>query len=300
MFKLFRDSLFRPKKIIAYRAKPVWFVFLYILILSLVVAFCASYRSLFYSKTTYSERIEIVYEFSGTDAKIDDYSYSASKNHSITLGYTDILFTPNEDKLNSFLQDETTEFVVMGDSLYHLVVIGARYSIIRIAKLSELSEYFKDVDLSTIDSNSEVFKGLDEVINFFRPIIFGLDMFVGFGFNLLGWLFIALLSYWFANLFYGAKFFMKRGQLYKMLIFATTSYNLATAFIYVVGLSGFLQFVLIVVSLIPLMAFEREILMRIRLFQLSKGMIKDEDLAKKLQEMSEDKDNDEDEEKDGE
>ena len=48
------------------------------------------------------------------------------------------------------------------------------------------------------------------------------------------------------------------------------------------------------------MAFEREILMRIRLFQLSKGMIKDEELAKKLQEMNEEKDNNDNEEKDGE
>jgi hypothetical protein len=34
------------------------------------------------------------------------------------------------------------------------------------------------------------------------------------------------------------------------------------------------------------MSFEREILLRIRLFQLSKGMIKDEELAKKLQELN--------------
>ena len=85
-----------------------------------------------------------------------------------------------------------------------------------------------------------------------------------------------------------------------MLIFATTSYNIATAFVYIVGLTGVLLFVLIAASLIPLTVFERELLVRIRLFQLSKGMIKDEELAKRLQEMSDDKDNNENEEKDGE
>lgn len=300
MFKLFRDSIFRPKKIIAYRAKPVWFVILYVLILSLIVAFCASYRSLFYSKTTYSEKIEIIYEFSGTDARIDDYRYTSSKNHLITLDYTTILFTPSEEKLKDFLEENTAEFVVYGDSLYHLVVIGARYSIIKISKISELSESFRYVELSTMDTSSEFFNGLDQMITLFRPVLFTLDTLVGFFLNLTGWLFIALLSYWFANLFYGAKFYMKKGQLYKMLIFATTSYNIATAFVYVVGLTGVLLFVLIAASLIPLTVFERELLVRIRLFQLSKGMIKDEELAKRLQEMSEDKDNNENEEKDGE
>lgn len=297
MLKLFRDSLFRPKKIIAYRAKPGWFVFLYIFIFSILVAFCASYRTLFYSKTTYGERIEIAYEFSGSDATINDYTYSSSKNHVIILDNTIVLFTPNEDKLNYYLQDNTADFVVSGDSLYHLVVIGARYSIMRICKLSDLSESFKNVNLSTLDTSSDFFSGLDQIISFFRPLMFSFDMIVAFVFNITGWLFIALLSYWFANLFYGAKFYMKKGQLYKMLIFATTSYNIATAFIYVANITGILQFGLIALSLIPLMAFEREILLRIRLFQLSKGMIKDEELAKKLQEMNEDKEN---KEKDGE
>ena len=297
MFKLLRDSLFRPKKIIAYRAKPGWFVFLYVLILSIIVAFCSSYKSLFYTKLTYAERIEITYEFNGTDAIISDYVYSSSKNHVITLGDTTILFTPNEDKLSYFLEDNIADFVVMGDGLYNLIVVGTRFSILRIGKLSELSESFKNVNLSTVDSNDDFFKGLDEVISLFRPLMFALDMGTALIINIFGWLFIALLSYWFANLFYGAKFFMMRGQLYKMLIFATTSYNIATAFVYIANISGFLQFGLIALSLIPLMAFERELLIRIRLFQLSKGMIKDEELAKKLQEMNEDKEN---EEKDGE
>ena len=300
MFKLFRDSLFKPKRIIAYRAKPVWFVLLYVLFLSLIVAFCASYKSLFYSKTTYADKLEIAYEFSGTDAKIDDYTYSSSKNHVIVLDNTVVLFTPNEEKLKYFLEDNIADFVVMGDSLYNLIAVGARYSVLKVGKLSDLSESFKDVNLSTLDPSSDFFNGLDEAIKFFRPIMFTLDMFTAFMLNVVGWLFIALLSYWFANLFYGAKFFMKKGQLYKMLIFATTSYNIATAFIYVINLTGFLQFGLIALSLIPLMAFEREILMRIRLFQLSKGMIKDEELAKKLQEMNEEKDNNDNEEKDGE
>ena len=297
MFKLFRDSLFRPKKIIAYRDKPGWFVLFYVLIISLVVAFCASYEPLFYSKTTYSEKIEIAYEFNETDAKIVNFVYSSTNNHVITLGNTTILFAPNEQKLNYFLEDNIADFVVMGDSIYSLIVVGTRYSIIKIGKLSGLSEWFKFVDLPYLNPNSEFFNGLDESIKLFRPVIFALDMITAYTLNLFGWLFIALLSYWFANLFYGAKYYMQRWQLYKMLVFATTSYNIATGFIYVVGLSGFFQFALIAVSLIPLMAFEREILVRIRLFQLSKGMIKDEELAKKLQEMNEDKEN---EEKDGE
>ena len=296
MFKLFRDSLFRPKRIIAYRAKKGWFVFLYVLLITIIVGFCASYRALFYTKTTYSEKIQIVYEFNGSDARFSEYNYVSTRNHTITLGEYTILFSPNENKLEYYLNNYYADYVVYGDTLYRPVLIGNGYSLLKISKLKEYSELFMNIDLSTITIESEFFDALDEFTKINRPILFTYYYLAFSTMNLVGWFMIVLLSYWFANAFYGAKNYMKKGQLFKMLIFATTSYNLATALLYIVDVTGILRFILIAISLIPLMAFEREILLRIRLFQLSKGMIKDEELAKKLQEMNdknkEDKDGD--------
>jgi len=164
--------------------------------------------------------------------------------------------------------------------------MGNSYILLKIAKLKDYSELFRNVDLSSITTDSEFFNAIDALIKTNRPIVFMFYFALYLIINLFGWLMIALLSYWFANLFYGAKNYMKKGQLFKMLLFATTSYNIVTAFLYITDFGGIIRFILIAASLIPLMSFEREILLRIRLFQLSKGMIKDEELAKKLQELN--------------
>ena len=286
MFKLLRDSIFRPKRIIAYRAKKLWFVILYVLIVSLIVGFSASYKTLFYSKTSYAEKIEIAYEFNGSDAKFNEYNYISSKNHTITLGDDVILFTPSEAKLEYYLSSSYTDYIVFGDAFYRPVLMGNSYILLKIAKLKDYSELFRNADLSSITIDSEFFNAIDALIKTNRPIVFTFYFVLYLIINLFGWLMITLLSYWFANLFYGAKNYMKKGQLFKMLLFATTSYNIVTAFLYIIDFGGFFRFILIAASLIPLMSFEREILLRIRLFQLSKGMIKDEELAKKLQELN--------------
>ena len=286
MFKLLRDSIFRPKRIIAYRAKKPWFVILYVLIVSLIVGFSASYKTLFYSKTSYAEKIEIAYEFNGSDAKFNEYNYVSSKNHTITLGDDVILFTPSEAKLEYYLSSSYTDYIVFGDTFYRPVLMGNSYILLKIAKLKDYSELFRNVDLSSITTDSEFFNAIDALIKTNRPIVFMFYFALYLIINLFGWLMITLLSYWFANLFYGAKNYMKKGQLFKMLLFATTSYNIVTAFLYITDFGGIIRFILIAASLIPLMSFEREILLRIRLFQLSKGMIKDEELAKKLQELN--------------
>ena len=286
MFKLLRDSIFRPKRIIAYRAKKLWFVILYVLIVSLIVGFSASYKTLFYSKTSYAEKIEIAYEFNGSDAKFNEYNYISSKNHTITLGDDVILFTPSEAKLEYYLSSSYTDYIVFGDAFYRPVLMGNSYILLKIAKLKDYSELFRNADLSSITIDSEFFNAIDALIKTNRPIVFTFYFVLYLIINLFGWLMITLLSYWFANLFYGAKNYMKKGQLFKMLLFATTSYNIVTAFLYIIDFGGIFRFILIAASLIPLMSFEREILLRIRLFQLSKGMIKDEELAKKLQELN--------------
>ena len=188
----------------------------------------------------------------------------------------------------------------MGDSFYSIQVFGDRYTIRKVNKLSYYSELFKNVDLSNLNENSEFFSALNAMIKKNKLPFFLRDALVAMAIEFATWIVIALTSYWFANIFFGAKNYMKKGQLFKMLIFATTAYNVAFNFIIVLGLTGFIQFVLVGVSLIPLTIFEREILMRIRLFQLSKGMIKDEDLANKLQELNDRLNNKDNENKDGE
>ena len=91
---------------------------------------------------------------------------------------------------------------------------------------------------------------------------------------------------------------MKKSQLYKMLLYSSTLYVLVYDVLNMFNIGGFLGLILFFISIVPIYILDREISRRIIFYQISKGIIKDEDLMEKFRKISDKTDDNDDEDDD--
>ncbi|MCR5741104.1 MAG: hypothetical protein K6G38_01400 [Gammaproteobacteria bacterium] len=279
--------MFRPKRIIAYRAKPVWFTILYVALILLVCSFAFVLRSVTFNKMSYQDRLNTVQVLHNKNASFSDYKFSASKNIVFNAGEYEILLTPSKDLLNKYLEEGNPDYLIYDGGIYIPLFIANRVILIGCGSLSDYSTFFSNADLGDLDVESEFFTGLENIINKnklkFSMIVLVLDA----GSLLLSWMVIVLISFFFQVVFFQAGRFMKKSQLFKMLLFSTTAYTIGYTITTLLNLNGLLSLLIFAVSLYPLFSLEREIMMRIRIYQFSKGLIQDEELREKIRKLNE-------------
>lgn len=284
MFKLFRDSIFRPRRIIAYRQKSAFFMIVYSLILAMISGICVGVRYLSYTKTTYNDRFVLTEAFDGSDAHFSNYSYYSTKSYTINVGEYVFGFVP-ESRLKEYITTTDIDFYVCGNKVYETLYIGNLVESIKVADLTNYSE-FENVDLSNLTVRSEFYSGFSKLI---KDLSWKYAL-TAFSYqtvnSLISLYMISLLAFVLALLFYQAGRYMKKGQLFKMVVYGCTLYSLAESVVVLFGLSGIIAYIIPLIALIPEFILEREILMRIRLYQFSQGLIKDEELAAKLKELN--------------
>lgn len=286
MFKLFRDSIFSPRKIIFYRAKPAWFTLLYVLILFIITFFALNLKTITSNKINYGERLRIVQVFRNTDAKITDYSYVSNKSYMIDTGEFSLVLSPSEYLAEIAISNYAPDYIVVGNNVYLVFYYSLSYSLI---KLGTLNSYLSEGNLNLYELNedNEVFTGLNKITNGNKVIYMFTNGLLEASLNIIGTIIVSLIAYLFLIGFYRAHAFMRKGQLFKMLIYGSTLYLLVRDIQSLFGFGGFLGFVLFALSLIPLFTLEKEITRRIIFYQISKGIIKDEELIEKFRRISE-------------
>lgn len=298
MFSLFRDSIFYPKKIIYYRNKKGWFVFLYMLVLALLYSFCAIATSIPYKGLDYSDKAEVIDGFKGSDAYISDSIFYSSSN--LYVEFDGVLFgfaKSGTQSVDDFLGSTTksVDYVIIGSDVYGVAtnLTKISYKVTTISELSQMvsnSDSIANINLANLDEDSGFFTSVNEIIAKEKPSYLTQTFFIALAVGFASILFFALITYLFVILVFKAQQYMKKAQLFKMLVFASTAIMLALSINVCVNLSYF-SYLLLLVSLIPMYILEREILMRIRLFQISKGIITDPNLIEKIKEAQEKQEN---------
>ena len=286
MFKLLRDSIFRPKNIIAYRAKPFWFSLLYFLMILVFGLLLTSIKPFTQTKLTYEDRLLMTQALHESKGKIEDNKYVSNKSVSFNAMGFDIAFSPDAKSFEEFLEISSPDFVVIGEKIYSLTYISTRAIITHIDELKNF-EGINGLDFSTVTTDTEALNNfITKFTNKYRWNHVLRYAGVNAGSIILIWFGITLISFLFMLILYQANQFMKVGQLFKMLFYSATSVALYEIFTLILGISSIYIFILGLFALIPVFALERQIKLRIRLYQMSKGLIKDEDLMKKLQELN--------------
>ena len=198
----------------------------------------------------------------------------------------DIAFSPDSKSFEEFLEISSPDFVVIGEKIYSLTYISTRAIITQIDELKNF-EGINGLDFSTVTTDTEALNNfITKFTNKYRWNHVLRYAGVNAGSIILIWFGITLISFLFMLILYQANQFMKVGQLFKMLFYSATSVALYEIFTLILGISSIYIFILGLFALIPVFALERQIKLRIRLYQMSKGLIKDEDLMKKLQELN--------------
>ncbi len=296
MLKLIRDSIFKPKNIIYYRAKKPWFVILYVLLLSILLGLAYFSKPISQRKLTVSEKITIVDAFSNTDAKIQNGAYTSTKNVEVIIkGYV-FKFYKSVDDMNS--DKDYVDISICGDSIYYCLSTFQNTKAFRkISTITEVNEKFKNVELNHLSVNSSIFVELSNIVEKYMTSTSVLLFFNGFVYGITTMLFFALVVYLFMIAFIKAGNYMKKSQLYKMLVFATTSLILVNIINTLFPLPTIIYFVLLFLGFIPLYILEREILLRIRMKIIGDGIIKSKSFMDKLNDIlsvnNNDNDNDE-------
>lgn len=282
MFKLFRDSIFAPKKIIMYRSKPWWFILLFILILVVIGGASSVLSGVSYSSPTIAEKLDTIESFKNTDAKITNYNFSSSSNKTLKYGTTSVGFVSNKDNLKEYLSSSSPDYVVVGDSLYYVAYTYFTYSTIIVSKLSDLSTHLESVDLSNLIISSDFFQGVEETIKKYKmPYLFSVGLMTVID-QVLTILSVALICFVLSILFYQAQKYIKKGQLFKMYIFASTLLLIIEDLMMLLGISSDYSFIASLIGFIPYYLLQREFYLRIRLFELTKQAASSDEAASLL------------------
>lgn len=280
MFSLFRDSIFRPKRIIDYRRKPAWFVVLYVSILIIFGGICALIPKVSYSEISQTDKILVVNKFKGTGASLTDYVYQSDSMITIDIeGYTIAFLDASTDATNLNI---TADLIVYNGYLYASGVFYKTFT--KLISLKDVSSKFENVDLSNMTIDSPFFDGINEFISRFRVTYLLLCFGIG-AINQIGILFVfTLMSFVFCLIFYKAGDFIKKSQLFKMLLFAYTLTLVVEGIVMAVGISGTLiEYLLVGLSIIPSIILEREISIRIKVYQFNNGLLNDPYVKQKIQ-----------------
>jgi len=282
MFNLLRDSIFRPKRIIQYRNKPLWFVILFLLILGLINAFSVIAPSFSYKAFTYNQKIEVVNAFKDSDAYIVNGVYHSSTN--LTVGFGDYVFgfVKDDGSVDDFVSSTGPDFIVSGNQIY--IVAGGLgiYKANKLLKITDLSSDFLNVDLSSLTVDSAFFKGVNDTISTYKPQALGLYFGFYFADGIFNTLFYALFAFLLVILFFQAQKYMKKTQLFKMMIFSSTAITLVQAFINILGINSIFIYLLFIIGFIPLYILEKEIFIRIRMYQITKGLVQEDDFMRRI------------------
>ena len=282
MYKIFRDSLFAPKKLINYRFRSGWNIALYIFILLLFGGLCSIIPHLSYNNISSTETISIINSFNKTDAYISDYIYHSSNDVTITIKGFTVKFIDKDKEINESIL--TADYYVYNGSLYAYAI----FKMEKISDLKDISTHFENVQLYNLDEESEVFLGINEFIKQHKPT-FLISTFFSFMLGELGLLMLfTLISYLFCVGIYKMRYYIVKGQIFKILIISFTATLMAENLVAILPYNvGNLEYLLIFLSLIPSMIVEREMLRKIRIYQYKNNLLSDPILKEAIEKMLE-------------
>ena len=281
MFKLFRDSIFNPKNIIHYRAKKGGFVFLYMLILSLLLGFANIAPSINYKGLDYDQKVKISKAFKDTDARIEDGIFLSSTTIVLNVDNITIGFLSSYSDISEF-GNNMPQYVVMYDKIC-IVTLSSNTN--TITTISELSSDLRYVELYNLNEESEFFNIINDIVLSFKPFYLTILFIYGMISAFVDMLIYAAITYLFMTAIYRVGNYMKKGQLFKMLIFATTSVVIAEAILSLFNITGLFSFIIILASLVPLVLLEREIMKRIRMKILGEQMLNNQNIVDKVNDL---------------
>ena len=280
MFKLLRDSIFNPKNIIAYRAKKVGFTLLYMIFLALIMGLSTCASSFSYKELGYTEKMELMSGFNNSNAKITDGVYKSDNTFTVKISRVNLTFVKDKDSIKDVKEED--KFVVLGDGLYLLIASYPTNQLYKLDDLTNLSQEFNTINLVNLTEDSVFFTELNKVVLVYRNyVIAGLFM-TGFFQAFVFMLGYALLTYFFMVVFFRIGDFMKKGQLFKMLIYASTSVILMESLMILFNVNAVYSWLLILISFIPLYLLEREIIKRIKMKIIGSSFSNDQGLINKI------------------
>ena len=291
MFKLLRDSIFNPKKIIYYRAKKVWFVILYMILVGLFLGFAYASKPLSMKPMTFSDRREIIDAFINKNAKIENGVYNADENVQLIVSNYYFTFYKSIDDLKN--DTEYTDFAICMESVY-FVTSSTRRNVFKISTIVDVDENFKNVDLSHLSPDSAIFDSLTTLLNKAKVSVSIVSLLYGTFGAIVAMLVYALIAYLFLILLMRAGDFMKKSQLYKMLIFASTAVIVGRSIDTLFNLPFFISLIVVVLGFIPLYVLEREIMLRIRMKLLGDNFMNNKSVIDKINNMLKGEDSDDD------
>ncbi len=282
MYKIFRDSLFNPKKLINYRFRSGWNIALYLILLLLFGGLCSIIPLFSFKEISSVDKISFINSFENTDAYLSDYIYHSSQDITVKIeGYTVKFIDQAREIKESML---TADFYVYNGSLYAYAI----FKMDKILDLKDVSIHFENIFLSSINENSELFLGINELIKQYKPvyIVSTFFMFIMGEFGLL--MLLTVMSYLFCIGIYKMKYYIPKGQLFKILIISYTSTILAESLVALLPFKlGIFEYILMFMSLIPSLIVEREMLKKIRIYQYKNNLLSDPILKESIKELLE-------------
>jgi len=301
MFKLLRDSIFKPKNLISYRAKKWWFVLIYILIMTLLGSLANVVGPISYNGLTEAERLCIT----ENTKYYSDNSYFKNGIYygdELTIDVSDyrITFINKDASLSSVTE---SDIIVKGNEVYLMLSYTNNPYILECGKVDKYtSELNNNMMVNELDIDSPLFKGINEVHNKYKPLIITLNILVGMISSLILMMGFTLINYLYLAIAFRAKQFMKKGQLFKMLLFASTAVVLMDTMINALALPTIVYYFGMFIAFIPEIILEREIIRRIRIKLYGDKIINNEDVINKINELLNKKkdDNDDDNDKEDE
>ena len=153
--------------------------------------------------------------------------------------------------------------------------------------------FLQNVNLYELNDDSVFFIEIDNLIQSYKPSIVTFAFIVGIFQGLFAMLTYSAITYLFLTLMLRANRFMKRGQLFKMLIFSSTAVVVAEALLELFNITGILVWLFLMAAFIPLYILEREIANRIKIKIFGDGVINNPSVMDKINKAIQDKEENE-------
>lgn len=278
MFAVIRDSIFRPRSLPKYRNKSGLFVFFYVLILSIL--FCLSGMVPYINNRGLDslDKERIIETFSSSDAKITDSIFSSSESYMLSLQGQYFAFLADDENISTFLNktSENIDYVIYKDSIYRILNAYTKF-VLKTDTIKELSSRIEHKDgmdnviLSSLTPDSDFLLAFNEMISEYNKFYFVEYTLNNFVTSLIIILVYPLIMYMFIMIFMKASRYMKKSQLYKLLIFSSTLILIVRAFLLMIHL-GYFELIFVLISFIPMFILQKDIVVRIRLAQISQYM----------------------------
>lgn len=280
MFKLLRDSIFAPKKIIHYRAKSGWFTFFYIFLVSIIMGVVLMVGPLSYDGLSYLDRKDIIKAFKNTDAKIESGVFISSDEIEIIVNDISVGFYSTESYLLNVPNPPT--FAVLNDKIYFVRATRSLNQVIEFVSIKSLPESIQNVDLYALTDDSIFFTEINNLIKEFKPWLVVGSFILGVIHGMFLMVLYAGISYLFISMMIRVGNFMKKGQLYKMFLYSSTAIVFAEGIMLLLGINGIVSLIFLFVAFIPSIVLEREIIKRIRIKMFGDGLMNNQSVVDKI------------------